>query len=72
MSRCLGRADSSCDASLSHWQIRAKGKVQDMYNEAHLNRIPMWKLVDNLVGNPAEEQALKDVTFRHLHKRGYP
>ena len=72
MSRCLGRVDSNCDASLSHWQIRAKGKVQDMYNEAHLNRIPMWKLVQNLAGNPTEEQALKEVAFIICLSQGVP
>ena len=71
-SRALSRVDSNCDTSLSQWQIRAKAKVQDMYNEAHLNRIPLWKLVQHLAGNPTEDQALNEVTFLICMSEGVP
>ena len=66
MSRTLGRVDSNCDTS------HAKAKVSDMYNEAHLNRIPMWKLVENLAGRPTDEQASKEVTFIICMTEGIP
>lgn len=43
-----------------------------MYNEAHLNRIPMWKMVQHLAGNPTEEQALKVVAFIICLSQGFP
>ena len=52
----LGRVDSNCDTSLSRWQIRAKEKVFDMYNEAHLNRIPMWKWWKTSLATPLKSR----------------
>ena len=56
MARQLGRVDSNCDTSLSRWQIRAKEKVFDMYNEAHLNRIPMWKWWKTSLATPLKSR----------------